>query len=228
MRLFKAGAILLMCATFMTACSNRSEDKDEARLESQVEQLRAENASLRGKLASASANSRDPVAGSSVISTYTNTTDGDADDDDTARTFARFGALQVTVRDVETDDVDNEEEDYTAVERSYPEISTWPAEYFRGEVEYTLHNVSGSTLDLRTLTVVLTDRNGRKYEQASSDTAAHNELARTSLEPGASVQGKLSVIGKRRVRLETFMMHFSAQKNNAGKQVGAGGTIEYR
>ncbi|WP_196246258.1 DUF4352 domain-containing protein [Lacticaseibacillus zhaodongensis] len=227
MRLLKTVAILTMCILPLAACRDDDDDKDEARLQSEVSSLRAENADLRSKLANADSHSEDSASSSSVVSEYTSTTDDD-DDDDAARTFARFGALQVTVRDVDSDDVDNEEEDYTPVERSYPDIKNWPAEYFRGEVAYTIHNVSGSTLDLRTLTAELTDGNGRKYERASSDTAAANQFGRDSLAPGASVDGKLYVIGKRSVRLDTFKIHFGAQKNNAGKQVGAGGTIEYR
>ncbi len=178
-------------------------DTSTETLKNEITSLKSENSSLREVL---------------------NEANDETDDDDTAgQPLARVGNLSITVHDIETDDVENETDEYTPLERDYPDIKNWPAEYYRGEIELTVKNVGDETIELSALTVDLVDGNGRSYSEETSDTASKCVFSTTTLDTKQTTTAVIYVIGKRQLDLETFKLELGEQKNSNGGVIAKAG-----
>ncbi|WP_127848727.1 hypothetical protein [Lacticaseibacillus hulanensis] len=202
---------LLLASTLLSGCGNAS----AAKLRSENSALKAENARLRSASSPslAATEERDEDSSDAVAS---------------AERLTRVGTLDIAVERITNSRVENNPRRYTPVETGYPQVKTWPAEYFRGEIKLRLTNEGSAAIDLTRQVLELTDGQGRTYTAETSDTFGKVIYAREILEPNETATANLYVIGKRRINLDRFALKFGPQFGAKGQIIAEAGATEYQ
>lgn len=179
--------LALSSLLFLGACSNNN--GETTKLEKTIESLESENKNLNDKLKEL-------------------TTAGDTEDE---IKFSKVGIVEYTVTSVKTDEVENNQNNYTNAEYNFQGITNMPDKYYRTVISYQLKNTADKEFDLSTYQASIIDDDNIEYNRSSNDKYLYDENSNGLVQPGTSTTGSFYLISKDAPKITNFKISVSEQ-----------------
>ncbi|HBB8189368.1 TPA: DUF4352 domain-containing protein, partial [Enterococcus faecium] len=207
-----------ICTSILTlgACSSPSNNATNSETQKTINSLKKENEELKKQIAS---QSNDTEENSESI-----------DNASKEKTLPVVGILEYTISSIKTEQVTNDEDNFTNAEYNFSGIENFPEKYYRTTISYKLKNKATSPFSLSSYQASLIDGDGMEYSRTAGEYFLYDENSNSLVQPETTTSGVFYLLSKNKPNLSTFKLNASKQFTDdfTAEPIGEAGTTEYK
>lgn len=207
-----------ICTSILTlgACSSPSNNATDGETQKTINSLKKENEELKKQITSQSNDTEENIE--SIDSTSKE------------KTLPIVGILEYTISSIKTEQVTNDEDNFTNAEYNFNGIENFPEKYYRTTISYKLKNKATSPFSLSSHQASLIDGVGMEYSRTAGEYFLYDENSNSLVQPETTTSGAFYLLSKNKPNLSTFKLNVSKQFTDdfTAGPIGDAGTTEYK
>lgn len=125
--------------------------------------------------------------------------------------FSKVGIVEYTINSIETEQIQNSQENFTNAEYNFSNINNFPETYFRTAISYELKNTGTEPFELNTYQAKIIDDNDIEYIRDSIDKFGFDQNSNGLVQPNTSTTGTFYLLSKEKPSLSNFKISISEQ-----------------
>lgn len=206
--------LIFIIGLVLSGCDNTTRLTD-SHSQKTIDSLKAENEEIKAKLSSQSTNTEE----SSKL----------AGDTFKEKTLPVVGILEYTISSIKTEQVKNNQNNFTNAEYNFSRIKDFPETYYRTTISYKLKNTATVPFNLSTYQASLIDGDGMEYSR-NGTYYLYDENSNSLVQPETTTSGTFYLLSENKPNLDTFKLNVSNQSTDdyTVGPIGEAGTTEYK
>lgn len=206
--------LIFIIGLVLSGCDNTTSLTD-SHSQKTIDSLKAENEEIKAKSSSQSTNTEES---SKLV--------GDTFKE---KTLPVVGILEYTISSIKTEQVKNNQNNFTNAEYNFSRIKDFPETYYRTTISYKLKNTATVPFSLSTYQASLIDGDGMEYSR-TGEYFLYDENSNSLVQPETTTSGTFYLLSENKPNLDTFKLNVSKQYTDdyTVGPIGEAGTTEYK